>query len=271
MPSEIGAFLRSRRARISPEQVGLPVGDGHRRVPGLRREEVAALAGLSVDYYVHLEQGRSPNVSDAVLESVARVLRLNESEREYLHNLVRPPARGADPRDSKVPARLRRLLDLMYEVPAIVVSRAMETVAWNDAATAVFDVQAMADAGGGARYLFLDPKAHAVFLDWEAMAASMVSYLRSQRGRFPDDADVAVLIDELTEESATFRRLWDKGDVSEKSEGLMRIDHPRVGRLEFAYDFLRFQSTGWFLITYTYEADSLTQRRMRELLVAATV
>jgi transcriptional regulator with XRE-family HTH domain len=236
MEITIGAFLRTRRDRITPEQVGLPAGATRRRVPGLRREEVALLAGVSPDYYVRLEQGRTAHVSDQVLCAVARALSLSDVETEHLRNLVRPsaPPRTATATDKP----LARLLDAMADAPALLVDIRMDILAANAAAEAVFEVSGMAQPANSARQLFLAPEAKTRYGNWPAAAEEIVAHLQLMAGRWPDDARLTSLIGELAIHSTEFRHLWAKGDVREKSIGVVSLNHRVAGPLEFEYHVL---------------------------------
>jgi len=262
--NDIGDFLRSRRARVKPAQAGLPAGLTMRRVPGLRREELATLAGVSVDYYVHLEQGRSAHVSQAVLDSIARVLRLDDVEQEHLSNLAHP--RRHQPQQTQpVSARTQRLLDVMFDVPALIIGRRMQVLGHNDAAAAVFDMATLTH--GVAQALFLDPSAAAAYLNWDTIATEIVGHLRLESGRYPTDHQLAALITQLSVNSDAFRRLWALRDVDQKTSGTTRIAHPLVGELEFDYNTMLLPAEpGHFLIAYSYHRDSPTAERMQLLL-----
>lgn len=222
MTNELGTFLQSRRAKMSPAQAGLSPGPSRRRVPGLRREEVALLAGVSVDYYVHLEQGRSANVSDAVLDAVARVLALTATEREHVGNLARPRSLGRRAGRPPVSSMAGELLQLMDHVPALVLGLGMELLAANAAALAVFG-PGMTDPGSNvARTFFLDSASRETCLNWESVGSDIVAQLRLDAGRHPDDARLAALVAELSNESSDFRSMWAVGDVRTKTDGLTR-------------------------------------------------
>lgn len=268
MTSAVGEFLRSRRARITPAQVGIVAGTQRRRVPGLRREELAQLAGVSADYYVRVEQGRSENVSDAVLDAIARVLQLDGVEREHLANLARPGrrARTARPRPRAVDPVLQRVLDAMLDVPAVVLGRRMDILAANPAAQAVFAVSDMA-GHNGARHTFLDSRARSLYRNWPDVAREVVAHLRLEAGRFPSDPALASLIGDLSMGSAGFRRLWAHHDVLRKSAGVTEVAHPEVGDLSFSYRMLTMPANpDQVVATYTYEPGSPTHERMRLLL-----
>ncbi|GAA2665313.1 helix-turn-helix transcriptional regulator [Streptomyces lunalinharesii] len=271
---ELGDFLRSRRARIQPEEVGLP-GHGRRRVPGLRREEVAQLAGVSVDYYIRLEQGRGPSVSDAVLDAVGRVLGLDDTEQEYLRRVARPtarraatrraPAGGASPQ--QVRPGLRLLLDTIDKAPAFVLGRRMDVLAWNDLGDAMVGFSRMAPEDRNMpRQVFLDPRSRELYPDWPAVAAETVAHLRLDAGSHPHDAQLATLVGELSLRSEDFRRLWADHQVREKSYGVKRLDHPVVGALELPYETLAVPGeAGQMLVVYTAEPGSQTAERLQLL------
>ncbi|MFE2149766.1 helix-turn-helix transcriptional regulator [Streptomyces lavendulae] len=266
MDNDLSGFLQSRRARIRPEEVGLP-SHGRRRVPGLRREEVAQLAGVSVDYYVRLEQGRGRNASDAVLEAIGRVLWLDDTEQAHLRDLIRPAraARRAASRDRQsVRPGLQLLLDGMCGTPAFVLGRRMDVLAWN----------ALADAIGGfsrkpsaernqARQVFLDPSAPVCYPDWAAVAAETVAYLRLDAGRHPDDPALSALVGELAVKSEDFRRLWADHQVKEKTYGVKRMVHAVGGELEFGYETLALPGDpDQLLVAYTAVPGSATAERL---------
>jgi transcriptional regulator with XRE-family HTH domain len=264
MDQEIGSFLRSRRARIQPAEVGLPAY-GRRRVPGLRREELAQLAGVSVDYYVRLEQGRTPAVSDAVLDAIARVLRLDEVERAHLGDIARPAA-AAEPPGDRVRLRpgLRRMLDMMGDVPAFVFGRRLEILGWNRLGDAVMGFSAMAPGErNGARQTFLDPSARTFYPEWDKVAAEIVAYLRLDAGRHPRDRRLAALIGELSMRDEAFRQLWARHDVKRKTFGRKLINHPLVGELDLGYETLTLTADpDQSVVVYTVEAASPTQERL---------
>ncbi|GAA2307282.1 helix-turn-helix transcriptional regulator [Streptomyces kunmingensis] len=234
-PGGIGDFLRSRRARIRPEEAGLP-GHGRRRVPGLRREEVAQLAGVSVDYYIRLEQGRGTSVSDAVLDAVARVLRLDDTERSYLFTVARPAEtrRKASGRPDARQLRpgLRLLLDTIDRAPAFVLGRRMDVLAWNALGDALLGFSAMAPEDRNMpRQIFLTPEARELYPEWPAVAAETVAYLRLDAGAHPQDPQLEALVGELSSADADFRRLWADHQVKSKTYGTKRMLHPLVGEL----------------------------------------
>ena len=238
--AEIREFLRTRRARITPEQAGLAPYAGVRRVPGLRREEVAQLAGVSVDYYIRLERGRTHGVSESVLDAVARALQLDDTERAHLFDLAQPSATGARRRPPLSPQRVRpvvyQALDALT-VPALIQGRRMDVLAANRLASAVFtDFQARPHRERNfARYVFLDPAARDLYADWERAAGDCVANLRLYAGRHPDDARLTELIGELSVHSDAFRRLWAGHDVLAHTTGTKRLHHPLVGDITLDY------------------------------------
>lgn len=249
--AELKEFLRSRRARLGVEDIG-EVGDGGdvgtagaRRVPGLRREEVARLAGVSVDYYSRLEQGRTLNVSDEVLDAVSRALRLDEVERAYLFRIARKDSRRSRRRS---PARVQRvrpgvwaLLETLDETtPAFVFGRRMDLLAANRLARALLtDFEKLPPRQRNLlRYSFLDESARELFVDWAEVARENVAVLRADAGRHPDDPLLAELVGELAVKSPEFRRWWADHNVRERGHGTKRYHHPVVGRLTLDYECL---------------------------------
>ncbi|MYT72577.1 MULTISPECIES: helix-turn-helix transcriptional regulator [unclassified Streptomyces] len=269
----IGDFLRSRRARIRPEEVGLPEY-GRRRVPGLRREEVAQLAGVSVDYYIRLEQGRGTSVSDAVLDAVARVLRLDATEQAYLRSVARP-AQGGRRRETaqRVRPGLRLLLDTIDRAPAFVLGRRMDVLAWNALGDALLGFSAMAPKDRNMpRQVFLEPAVRELYPQWAAVAAETVAHLRLDAGLHPGDPHLARLVGELSLASADFRRLWADHQVKRKTTGAKRMLHPVVGELTLPYETLTVSGEpDQSLVVYTPEPGSVTADRLRTLAGRAAV
>ncbi|OLR93175.1 helix-turn-helix domain-containing protein [Actinokineospora bangkokensis] len=224
----LGDYLRARRELVTPEQVGLPVL-GLRRVPGLRREEVAMLAGISADYYLRLEQGRDRNPSTQVLDALARVLRLDEGMTRYLHGLAADkPRRPRRPRKETVPPGLAKLVAGL-PFPAFVEGRHLDVLAANPLATALSP--RLAVGGNRLRDVFLDPAERALFPDWEVATQVLVAGFRQSIGTDVDDARSIELVGELSLASPRFRQLWARHDVTPLRGGLMRYDHPQVGPL----------------------------------------
>ncbi|MFE4170500.1 helix-turn-helix transcriptional regulator [Streptomyces sp. NPDC056909] len=239
--TELREFLRSRRARITPEEAGLSPQPGTRRVPGLRREEVAQLAGVSVDYYVRLERGRTTNVSESVLDAVARALRLDDTERGHLYAVARPTrARRRPLPPQRVRPGLYRVLETVGDAPAMVLGRRMDVLATNRLARALFtDFDALPHRERNmVRYLFLDESARELYIDWESSARGAVASLHLYAGRHPDDPLLAELIGELSLRDQDFRRWWADHDVLRRTHGTKRYHHPVVGDLDLEYEAL---------------------------------
>ncbi|MEV5799204.1 helix-turn-helix transcriptional regulator [Streptomyces collinus] len=268
--AELSEFLRSRRARLKPEDVGLPDFGRHRRVPGLRREELAQLAGVSVAYYTRLEQGNGRNVSAEVLDSIARALRLSDAEHAHLTHLAKPKAHKKRPvaRQQQARAALCQLLDTMDGVPAYVAGRRAEILAWNRMAAALFGDWGRLPAGdrNWARLVFLRPEYRELFVDWEQKAIDIVCALRMDAGCYPDDPRLSALVGELSVKSEEFRRLWATHDVKEKSHGVKRLHHPLVGDLSLHFETFRVAGdTDQALITYHAEPQSASAESLRLL------
>lgn len=237
---ELSEFLRTRRARLSPEDVGVAGYGRRRRVQGLRREELAQLAAVSVAYYTRLEQGKARNVSVEVLDAISSALKLSDAEHAHLLHLAKPrqrKRRQAAPRQQVRPALLR-MLTAMEDVPAYVWGRRTDVLAWNRTASAVFgDWSARApQERNWARITFLDPDARRFFADWETKASDVVGQLRLDAGQHSDDPVLAALVGELSMKSEEFRRLWAAHDVKRKSHGSVRLAHPLVGELMLHYE-----------------------------------
>ncbi|MER5198547.1 helix-turn-helix transcriptional regulator [Streptomyces sp. NPDC002755] len=260
--TEIREFLRTRRARITPEQAGLAPPTGARRVPGLRREEVAQLAGVSFDYYVRLERGRTQGVSETVLDAVARALQLDDTERAHLFDLAQPTRtrarRPRPPAPQKVRPAVYRALDSLG-VPAVVQGRRMDVLAANDLGYALIaDFRSRPHRErNAARFVFLDDAARSLYTDWEQVAGDCVATLRLDAGRRPDDPRLTELIGELSLNSDTFRRLWATHDVLAHTNGTKRLHHPLVGDLTLEYVVLAVEGDpDQTLILYTPEPAS---------------
>jgi transcriptional regulator with XRE-family HTH domain len=241
----IGSFLRARRERVRPEEVGL-IDDGPRRVPGLRREEIAALAGVSADYYVRLEQGRERHPSGLVLDALARALMLDEHSTAHLHELARAvPSFGPRLTARALDARpgLVRLLDAWPQTPAFITNHRSDVLAANALAGALNP--ACVVGGNLLRAFFLDEdEQRALFPEYEAVAEDGVAALRAGAAAALDDRRMIELVGELSMRSELFRRLWARHDVLVKSDGDKRIEHPIVGRLELRYETLSVDGAG---------------------------
>ena len=268
--NEVGEFLRSRRNRVTPEQAGI-IGGGRRRVPGLRREEVATLANISVDYYAKMERGDLRGVAPEILEAVAQALRLDEAEIDHLHDL----ARSADPRpprrrkaDHTVRPGLQRFVDAITGAPVWVRDRRMEFVTANPLGLALYrPVLDDADGRGNtARFVFLSPAARSFFPDWEKNADDVVATLRSYAGQNPRDKGLTDLIGEPVTRSDAFRLRWAAHNVRHHRSGVKRINHPEVGDLELVYEAMDLPANpDWFMFGYTAEPGSPTEERLKLL------
>ncbi|TCK27531.1 helix-turn-helix domain-containing protein [Pseudonocardia endophytica] len=269
--TEFRDFLASRRSRITPERAGLAAKPGTRRVPGLRREEVAELAGLSVDYYVRLERGRATNPSASVLDGIARALRLDEAERAHLFDLagVTPDAHRARRNPPQRPhPGLLRVLDTIEHVPAMIFGRRMDVLAANRLARALiidFDALPLRDRNI-ARFVFLDPAARTLYPDWAAVAEDIVYGLRLDAGRDPHDPRLTELVGELTVADPDFGRWWSTHDVRRRTGGVKRFRHPIVGALTLHYDRLTVPDvTDQRLSIYSPEPGSESAQALRLL------
>lgn len=267
--AELSEFLRTRRARLKPEDVGLPDFGRHRRVPGLRREELAQLAGVSVAYYTRLEQGNGRNVSTEVLGSIARALRLTDAEHAHLEHLAKPKQHKKKPaaRTEQVRGAIRQLLDSV-NVPAYVSGRRSDILAWNRMAAAVFGdwSELPVQERNWARLVFLRPEYRELFVPWEQKATDVVSYLRMDAGCHPDDPRLSALVGELSVKSEEFRRLWATHDVKEKNFGVKQLRHPLVGELTLNFEsFPLSDGTEQALITYHAEPGSPSAEALRLL------
>ncbi|WP_432024612.1 helix-turn-helix domain-containing protein [Streptomyces parvus] len=269
--AELSEFLRTRRAKLQPQDVGLPEFGRARRVPGLRREELAQLAGVSVAYYTRLEQGNGRNVSAEVLDAIARALRLTDAEHAHLIHLARPARHKRKRRPAKV-QRVRTgllyLLDSMEGIPAYVAGARSDILAWNPMAAAVFGDWASLPAAerNWARLVFLSPAYRDLFLNWDSKASDMVSYLRLYAGSHPDDPQLSALVGELSVKSEEFRRLWATHNVKEKGHGIKLIRHPLVGDLTLSYETLNLpDDEDQQLVTYHAEPGSESVQALRLL------
>ncbi|MEV4922916.1 helix-turn-helix transcriptional regulator [Streptomyces roseoverticillatus] len=270
--TELSEFLRSRRARLQPAEVGLTPYGGRRRVPGLRREELAQLAGVSVAYYTRLEQGHGQNVSTAVLDAIADALRLTSAERDHLTHLVRPSVKKTRPcrpaRPQRVRPSMQHLMDSMENTPAYVVGRRLDIIAWNRLACALLgDFDAMpAGQRNLAWQIFLEPATRELYTEWEKKAADVVAFLRLDAGRCPEDPHLAALVGELSVKSPEFRSLWAAHNVEDKGFGVKKLHHPVVGPLTLSYETLVLPADqDQKLITYHAEPGSPSAESLRIL------
>jgi transcriptional regulator with XRE-family HTH domain len=238
---ELRDFLRARRARVTPEDAGLAPEPGVRRVPGLRREEVARLAGVSVDYYVRLERGRNLNVSESVLDAIARALLLDETERQHLFAVAKPSRRRPRaPAPQRIRPGLLRVLETLNDVPAIVIGRRLDVLAANRLSKALYrDFDALPPRERNiARFVFLDPLARDLYADWDSAARSVVATLHLDAGRNPHDPALAELVGELSVRDHDFRGWWADHDVYQRTNGTKHYRHPVVGDLILGYEVL---------------------------------
>lgn len=263
--AEIRDFLTTRRAKITPERAGLPSYGGHRRVAGLRREEVALLAGVSVDYYTRLERGNLSGVSDSVLDALARALQLDEAERVHLFDLARAAntsaaaARTRRPRAPRLRVEVQRLLDAMTMAPAYVRNGRLDVLGANPLGRAVFAplFDTAAATPNIARFIFLDPAAQAFYRDWEELAGDTVALLRAEAGHDPYDRALTDLVGELSTRSEVFRTWWAAHNVRLHRSGVKHLHHPVVGDLTLGYESMELTTDpGLRLNAYTAEPGS---------------
>lgn len=259
--TDVREFLATRRGRVTPQQAGLPVHDSTRRVPGLRREEVAVLAGVSIDYYIRVERGNLTGVSASVLEAIARALQLDEAERSHLFDLARaandtPTQRRRRPSPHTVRPGVQRLLDAMTGSPALVRNARLDVIATNPLGRALFS-PAFDNTDPPinlARFTFVHPEATDFFPDWDDVADATVALLRRQAGRDPGDRDLTDLVGELTINSDEFSRRWVGHNVRLHDHGDKRFRHPVVGDLTLSFEELPLPADPNLAIT-AYAAD----------------
>ena len=269
--SEVREFLRTRRARITPEQAGLPAYGGNRRVSGLRREEVAMLAGVSVDYYTRLERGTLSGASDTVLESLARALQLDDAESAHLFDLARaanasPTARRPRTKTGEVRPTLQRVLDAITEAPAIISTTRTDYLAANPLGRALYSVVFAAPQPNGARFAFLDPAAQEFYPDWDSVTQDVVAALRGEAGRNPYDKRLTNLVGELSTRSERFRALWAAHNVRHHRTGVKRLHHPVVGALELTFEAMELPADpGLKLSIFTAEPGSASADALKLL------
>lgn len=226
---DLAGFLRTRRSRVDPGHVGIRT-DGRRRVDGLRREEVAHLSGVSVDYYVRLEQGRATQPSEQVLDALARVLGLDDTERGHLFRLARRPRRRAKAPSGQARPELVRVLDLIVDAPAVIANHRLDVLAGNRLAGLLYGRPL--SGLNTARHIFLEEAERGFYADWETCTLDVVGHLRLAAGKYPEDPRLASLIGELAMGSERFRRLWARADVRARTHGRKAYRHPLVGLLE---------------------------------------
>jgi len=263
MPDTLGQFLRARREQLSPQQAGLPGGE-RRRVPGLRREEVALLAGVSVEYYLRLEQGRDLHPSDQILDSIASALQLDDDAVAYLHRLAHPAPR-ARRRTRAQPPRpaLQQLLDSWPLTPAHATGASGRVVAANRLAVTLSPFFAV--GSNLLRAAFLEPEMRHLYPDWDDMTAKAVSGLRAMLALANAEPELLETIGELTVASERFRTLWRRRDVRARASGLTRLDHPAAGMLELSYEKMILPDTRQLLVVYHAAPGSPTAERLQLL------
>lgn len=278
--TELGEFLRSRRDRLTPEIAGIR-SYGRRRVPGLRREELAQLAGVSATYLTRLEQGQSQNASDAVIDALARALQLDSDERAHLFVLAhRTPAarpREAEPEIAKSGAE--QLLHAMGEIPAVLLGRFNDILAWNRAGHLLLaghldpDAPArLADPPNHIMMLFLDPHTRDLYVDWETEAEVAVASMRYAAATYADDRHLAELVGELSLKSPEFASLWAGHSVRLCTSGTKRFRHPAVGELELDYEVLHLpEGNGQRILTHTAGPGSPSHAALSLLAAAQAV
>lgn len=267
---DLATFLRTRRDRLRPADVGLPGGE-RRRTPGLRRQEVAQLAGMSVDYYIRLEQARGPHPSAQILAALSRALMLTADERDYLYRLAGERAPLAARPVREVSPGLRSLLDSMPETPAYVVDAKYDILAWNQLATYfIGNLAEVAEADRNMiRWMFRLPADAAPWSDEQSLrfARSTVADLRAAYARFPGDRGMQRLVTEMLGLSPLFAQMWAAHEVQSRQPLIKRVDHPQAGALEFECQLLHVGDSGQRLIVYCAAPGSVTQAAFRRMAV----
>ena len=258
---DIREFLTSRRERLTPAEAGLPDFGGRRRVKGLRREEVALLAGMSTEYYVRLERGNGTGVSESVLDGISRALKLDEAEHAHLYDLVRAANQGGHPARRRGPSRpqqvrpaVQQLIDTMRDVPVYVQNGRLDAVATNRLGAALFSEMFFMPQRpmNAARFTFLDPRAQTFYRDWPGNARQIVALRRAEAGRSPYDRVLTDLVGELATRSDLFRTLWASHDVRVHRTGTKQVHHPVVGDLDLTFEAMDLTSEpGLQLLAFT--------------------
>lgn len=272
---DIGEFLTSRRAKLTPTQAGLPDFGGRRRVPGLRREEVALLAGMSAEYYKRLERGNASGVSEAVIDGISRALQLTDAEHAHLYDLIRTANAGAHPQRRRATTRkaqltpgMQQTIDAMSTVPVFIQNGRLDAVATNRLGHALFS-EMFDDAVppvNAARFVFLDPKAQDFYQDWEGNTRQIVAILRAEAGRSPYDRQLSDLVGELSTRSDLFRKLWGAHDVKEHRTGTKSIHHPLVGDLDLTFQSMDLAyDRGLQMLVFSAEPGSASHDRLQLL------
>jgi transcriptional regulator with XRE-family HTH domain len=271
--NEIREFLTSRRSQLRPAAAGLPVYGRQRRVTGLRREEVALLAGISVEYYTRLERGHARGVSEDVLQAVGRALQLDDAELAHLLDLVRTANEARMPARRSPPARtvrpsVRRIVDALGDIPAFVRSPRTDILYANALGAALLSehFRDPIRPPNSARFAFLDPRARRFYVDWETTTHDLVAALRGEAGRNPYDRALTDLIGLLSTRSEEFRVQWARHDVRFHRSGTKRMLHPLVGDLTLSYEVLDLPADpGLAIVTYSAEPGSPSESALREL------
>jgi transcriptional regulator with XRE-family HTH domain len=271
--NEIREFLTTRRARITPEQAGLRTyGTGPRRVAGLRREEVALLAGVSVDYYTRLERGNAAGVSDTVLEALAKALQLDDTERRHLFDLVRAAQPATTRRRPRARQQIRpvvqQMLDAMTTVPAFVRNGRLDILGANRLGRALYSqhFDSHAQPPNTARFVFLDDRSTSYYADWNTVTADVVAILRAEAGRDPYDRDLSDLVGELSTRSELFRTLWAAHNVRAHDTGIKHVHHPLVGELNLNFEAMELiADPGLTMFVYTAEPGSRSEEGLNLL------
>ena len=272
---DIREFLISRRERLTPAEAGLPDFGGRRRVKGLRREEVALLAGMSTEYYVRLERGNGVGVSEAILDSISRALQLDEAEHAHLYDLVRAANQGAHPARRRGPSRpqqlrpgVQQLIDTMRDVPVYVQNGRLDAVATNRLGAALYSEMFVLPQRpvNAARFTFLDPRARTFYRDWASNAHQIVALLRAEAGRAPYDRILTDLVGELATRSEEFRIRWASHDVRVHRTGTKQVHHPVVGDLDLTFEAMDLTSEpGLQLLAFTAAPGSASQDGLQVL------
>ncbi|RSM44630.1 XRE family transcriptional regulator [Amycolatopsis balhimycina DSM 5908] len=257
----LGEFLKTRRSHLRPEDVGLATYGDRRRVPGLRREELAQLAGVSAPYYSRLEQGQSANASPEVLDALAQALRLDDTERRHLHELAagaRKPGTRRRPAPERVTPAVRQLLATLGDVPVVVLGRRSDVLAWNTAGHALFaghlDPHAPEQPGhrpNMARLVFLDPHTRELYADWTAKARAVVATLRMASGQYLDDPRLAALVGDLSVRSNEFASFWADQRVKSGGDAVYEMRHPLVGTMTVTHQALRTEQEQHVVVATT--------------------
>ncbi|SBS72722.1 helix-turn-helix transcriptional regulator [uncultured Microbacterium sp.] len=269
--SEVRQFLSTRRDRLTPDQAGLPAYGGNRRVPGLRREEVAMLAGVSVDYYTRLERGDLSGASEGVLDALARALQLDDAETAHLFDLARvanasPVARKPRKRTTGIRPSIQRVVDGLTEVPALVRDNYFDYLGANRLGRALYAPLFASPAPNSARFAFLDPAAPEFYVDWEKNTQELVATMRGEAGRNPYDKRLSDLVGELSTRSERFRTLWAAHNVRYHRTGVKRLRHPVIGEIELVYEAFELPADpGLTLSTYTAEPGSASEDALKLL------